>query len=217
MNTGVVCHFLLQGIFLTQGSNLSLLHLCHQQADSLPRHHLGSSSLWGHLLLKVGCGGLPSPWYCRNTLPGYWKEQLPTSTHMCEQAPSLEGAEDLWDEKNKSHIQEPLDESSEHWAGTSVGTLGWGETACSLSSAPETSTHWMWLPIRTWGTQWVDLFHFLSSCSPWTLWHVTPITLLKLLHEGHEIPSNDQRQRRFFNPQDLCSAPDHPHMDDHVS
>ena len=31
-NTGVGCHFLLQGIFLTQGSNLSLLHW---QADSL--------------------------------------------------------------------------------------------------------------------------------------------------------------------------------------
>ena len=35
-NTGVVCHFLLQGIFLTQESNLSLLHLLHWQADSLP-------------------------------------------------------------------------------------------------------------------------------------------------------------------------------------
>ena len=38
-NTGVGCHFLLQGIFLTQGSNLCLLH---QQADSLPLSHLGS-------------------------------------------------------------------------------------------------------------------------------------------------------------------------------
>ena len=28
-NTGVGCHFLLQGIFLTQGSNLSFLH-CRQ-------------------------------------------------------------------------------------------------------------------------------------------------------------------------------------------
>ena len=37
-NTGVGCHFLLQEIFLTQGSNLSLLH---QQADSLPLSHLG--------------------------------------------------------------------------------------------------------------------------------------------------------------------------------
>ena len=32
-NTGVGCHFLLQGIFLTQGSNL---HLLHWQTDSLP-------------------------------------------------------------------------------------------------------------------------------------------------------------------------------------
>ena len=38
-NTGVGCHFLLQGIFLTQGSNLSLLPW---QADSLPQCHLGS-------------------------------------------------------------------------------------------------------------------------------------------------------------------------------
>ena len=29
-------HFLLQGIFLTQGLNLSLLHLLHWQADSFP-------------------------------------------------------------------------------------------------------------------------------------------------------------------------------------
>ena len=35
-NTGVVCHFLLQGIFLTQGLNLSLLCLLHWQLDSLP-------------------------------------------------------------------------------------------------------------------------------------------------------------------------------------
>ena len=32
-NTGMDCHFLLQGIFLTQGSNQGLLHW---QADSLP-------------------------------------------------------------------------------------------------------------------------------------------------------------------------------------
>ena len=33
-NTRMGCHFLLQGIFLTQGSNLLLLHLLHWQADS---------------------------------------------------------------------------------------------------------------------------------------------------------------------------------------
>ena len=35
-NTGAGCHFLLQGIFLTQGSNPCLLHLLHWQVDSLP-------------------------------------------------------------------------------------------------------------------------------------------------------------------------------------
>ena len=34
--TGVSCHFLLQRIFPTQKQNLSLLHLLHWQADSLP-------------------------------------------------------------------------------------------------------------------------------------------------------------------------------------
>ena len=38
-NAGVVCRFLLRGIFLTQGSNPRLLH---QQVDSLPLSHLGS-------------------------------------------------------------------------------------------------------------------------------------------------------------------------------
>ena len=39
-NTGVGYHFLLKGIFLTQGSNLHLLCLLHGQADSLPLSHL---------------------------------------------------------------------------------------------------------------------------------------------------------------------------------
>ena len=38
-NTGVGCHFLLQGIFPTQGSNPQPLHW---QVDSLPLSHLGS-------------------------------------------------------------------------------------------------------------------------------------------------------------------------------
>ena len=42
-NTGVGCHFLLQEIFLTQGSNLHLLHL---QADSLLLSYQGSSNLY---------------------------------------------------------------------------------------------------------------------------------------------------------------------------
>ena len=39
-NTGVGCHFLLQGIFLTQGLNPHLLHLLHWQENSLPLCHL---------------------------------------------------------------------------------------------------------------------------------------------------------------------------------
>ena len=43
-NTGVGCHFLLQGIFLTQRWNLHFLSLLHWQADSLSLCHLGSHS-----------------------------------------------------------------------------------------------------------------------------------------------------------------------------
>ena len=41
-NTGVGCHFFLQGIFPTQGLNPLLLRLWHCQVDSLPLYHLGS-------------------------------------------------------------------------------------------------------------------------------------------------------------------------------
>ena len=44
-NTGVACHFLLQGIFPTQGSNTLLLHLLYWQVDFLPLRHLGSQHL----------------------------------------------------------------------------------------------------------------------------------------------------------------------------
>ena len=35
-NIGVYCHFLFQGIFLTQGLNSHLFNLLHYQMDSLP-------------------------------------------------------------------------------------------------------------------------------------------------------------------------------------
>ena len=46
-NTGVGCYFLLQGIFLTQGSNLCLLHW---QADSLLLSHQGSPGSLANIL-----------------------------------------------------------------------------------------------------------------------------------------------------------------------
>ena len=45
-NTGVGCHVLLQGIFLTQGSNSSLLHLLRWQAGPLPLGSLGKPLYW---------------------------------------------------------------------------------------------------------------------------------------------------------------------------
>ena len=47
INTGVGCHFLLQGFVPTQGSNLHLLHL---QADSFPLSHMGSPQWCWHSL-----------------------------------------------------------------------------------------------------------------------------------------------------------------------
>ena len=41
----MACHFLLQGIFHTQGSNLDLLHALHWQAHSLPLCHVGKPTL----------------------------------------------------------------------------------------------------------------------------------------------------------------------------
>ena len=52
-STGVGCCFLLQGIFLTQGSNLYLLHW---QADSLPLSHLGSPFCPCSILFKTKWG-----------------------------------------------------------------------------------------------------------------------------------------------------------------
>ena len=46
-NTGVGCHFLLQGSFPTQESNSHLLHLLHWHTDSLPLAHPGSPC-WHH-------------------------------------------------------------------------------------------------------------------------------------------------------------------------
>jgi len=47
----VGCHFLLQGIFLTQGSKLSFLYW---QADSLPLNHLGSPQSWEFCSFRAG-------------------------------------------------------------------------------------------------------------------------------------------------------------------
>ena len=54
MNTGVGCHFLLERIFKTQGSNLGLLLLLHWQADSLPLAPPGKPLKNGLIIIKIG-------------------------------------------------------------------------------------------------------------------------------------------------------------------
>ena len=61
-NTGVGCHFLLQGIFPTQGSNLCIWSLLQWQADSLPLSHLGESESRSVLSDSLRPHGLYSPW-----------------------------------------------------------------------------------------------------------------------------------------------------------
>ena len=51
-NTGVGCHFLLQGIFPTQKLDPSLLCLLYWQVDSLPLCHLGNPIIYACSLSK---------------------------------------------------------------------------------------------------------------------------------------------------------------------
>ena len=65
-HTGVGCHFLFQGIFPTQGSNLCLLQLLYWQVDSLPSEPPGKPpeckpTFYQILFLPLSfC--LPMPW-----------------------------------------------------------------------------------------------------------------------------------------------------------
>ena len=60
MNTGLGSHFLLQGIFPTQGLNSHLLHLLDWQADSLPASPRKSHN-YLHIYLIGSCLSFPPP------------------------------------------------------------------------------------------------------------------------------------------------------------
>ena len=82
-NPGLGCHFLLQGIFPTQGPNLHILHFLHWRVDSLPpgkpqslptsdyykRHHQKSPQhtpmALVHMVLKFPDMGLPHQRVCQ--------------------------------------------------------------------------------------------------------------------------------------------------------
>ena len=81
-NTAVGCHFLLQGIFLTQGLNLQVLHW---QIDSLPLSHLGSRGGPGWGRLHLSCSQLFRLYCARNNchrsmynLVDLWMNAIPT-------------------------------------------------------------------------------------------------------------------------------------------
>jgi len=63
-NTGVGCHTLLQGIFLTQGSNPHLLRPLHWQVDFLRLHHvLKFRWSWSYFFLIVSDPDESTPQY----------------------------------------------------------------------------------------------------------------------------------------------------------
>ena len=66
------CHFLLQGIFPTQGSSLCLVCLLHWQADSLPQRHLGSpATLSSKVIIPFCITTKNDRSCCSKTLPAF--------------------------------------------------------------------------------------------------------------------------------------------------
>ena len=97
-NTGVGCDFLLQGIFLTQGSNSQLLWIMQWQMDSLLLHHLrilahkeAFSNRWFRDFTLVGANmlraTLSSTTRKQNCFRSYYRpdttSSLPKGTHSC--------------------------------------------------------------------------------------------------------------------------------------
>ena len=71
-NTGVGCHVLLQGVFLTQGLNLRLLSLLHCRQVLYPQSHLGSSRS-GQLIKTSGHRKVLSSWIRNFDNPVPWR------------------------------------------------------------------------------------------------------------------------------------------------
>ena len=87
-NTGVGCHFLLQGIFKTQGSNLHLLRL-NWQVDSLPLHLQGSPSQWRALGIPSWRGRWGSDhrgpkYHAKNSAPDFRGNKRSTESFLVE-------------------------------------------------------------------------------------------------------------------------------------
>ena len=92
-DTGVGCHFLLQGIFLMQGSNPGLLHLLHWQADSLPIEPPGKPQRGFHFIIHVkvlyGLTVICDPLLLLSPPQAPGLSNYPISLHLCH---GLKGA-----------------------------------------------------------------------------------------------------------------------------
>ena len=82
-NTGMSCHFLLQGVFLTQGSNPCLLSLLHW-ADSLPLSNLGRNMYTTSFQNLLFCSLIYLVW---NILAGELDLLLGEDLYICDYPP----------------------------------------------------------------------------------------------------------------------------------
>ena len=136
--TGVGWHFLLQGIFPTQGSNPHLFQILHWQDDSLPLSHLGSPVIMytceSWTIKKSGCRRIDAfelkswrrflrfPWTARRSNQSILKEISPESSleglmlklqyfgHLMRRADSLEKMLMLRKIEGKRRREVPEDE-----------------------------------------------------------------------------------------------------------
>ena len=72
------CHFLLQGIFPTQGSNSSLLHLLYWQTGALPAEPTGNPIIWDKIQIPILQNGTP----LSVLLKSYYFHQLQSQTKI---------------------------------------------------------------------------------------------------------------------------------------
>ena len=117
-NTGVGCHFLLQRIFPTQGSNPCLLCLLHWQVDSLPLVPLESWTIKKTEHLRIDAFKL---WWWRRLLGVPWTARSSSQSVLKIINPeySLEGREGNGNPLQYYFQEDPMDRGA--WQATVQG------------------------------------------------------------------------------------------------
>ena len=145
------CHFLLQGIFLMQGSNPGLLHLLRWQADSLPIELPGKPQRGFHFIIHVKVICDPFLFLSPPQAPGL--STYPISLHLCH---DLKGAF-AWEMVSILPSCHSNKNTSLNW-GSSRLVIMFGYSKNALSNTAGTGQKW--LPKRTWnvaGPNWDEL------------------------------------------------------------